>query len=199
MMKNLLEHNFISHYGLAASVIVDVVSTTDADFDLNDDAVLVYRSGTGIAKYSNPRRKEVNIINYETFFKSLPQSFQDNKNNCDLIVYTSDNQYFLLNELTEKGKKKGKKRTLAIEQMLQVLREISDVSEIKLFIEQHSVKQCCYFNKKTQSPSNKITAPATFGRLSDIAPHGFEMSNSEIESLGFELWEFSGSQVYLFA
>ena len=197
MMKNLLEHNFISHYGLTASVIVNVVSTTDVDFDLNDDDVLVYRSGTGIAKYSNPSHKEVNVINYETFFKSLPQPFQDDKNNCDLIVFTSDNQYFLLNELTDRGKKKGKKRTHAIEQMLQVLREISDVPEIKLFIEQHSVKQCCYFNKKTQSPSIKITAPAIFGRLSDIAPHGFEMSNSEIESLGFELWEFAGSQVYL--
>ena len=81
--------------------------------------------------------------------------------------------------------------------MLQVLQDTSDVPEIKLFIEKHSVKQCCYFNKKTQSPSIKITAPETFGRLSEIAPHGFEMSNSDIKSLGFGLWEFSGSQVYL--
>ena len=107
-MKNLLEHNFISHYGLATNVSVNVVSTTDVKFDLKDDLILVYPSGAGTAKYSNPNLKEVNIVNYESFFKSLPQTFQDKKCNCDLIVYTSDNQYFLLNELTKTGKKKRK-------------------------------------------------------------------------------------------
>lgn len=197
MMKDLLEHNFISHYKLTASVTVSVVSTTDINFDLTDDDDLVYPSGKGVAKYSNPSCKEVNIINYEAFFKKLPQSFQDHKNNCDLIVYTSDNQCFLLNELTDTGKKKGKKRAHAIKQMLQSLQHISEVSEIRSFITNFQQKRCCYFNKKSQSPSVKISAPATFGKLNDIAPHGFKMSNSGIESLGFELWEFSGSQTYL--
>ena len=85
----------------------------------------------------------------------------------------------------------------AVEQMQQVLRDISDVIEIKLFIGQYSIKKCCYFNKKPQSPSIRISAPTSFSKLSYIAPHGFKMSNLNIESLGFELWEFSGNQTYL--
>jgi len=197
IMKNLLEHNFINHYGLIANVFVDVVSTTDADFDLKDDTVLVYPSGAGIAKYSNPSKKEVNIINYEHFIDSLPTAFQQGRKKCDLIVYTSDLSYFILNELTKTGKNKSRKRTHAIEQMLQTIRDISDVIEIKSFIEKRSIKQCCYFNKKPQSPSIKISAPTTFSKLTEIAPHGFKMSNPTIESFGFELWEFSSSQTYL--
>jgi hypothetical protein len=51
-MKNLLESDFISHYSLTASVTVNTVSTTDADFELVDDATLIYPSGRGIAKYN---------------------------------------------------------------------------------------------------------------------------------------------------
>ena len=198
IMKNLLERNFTSHYELFANVSVRIVSTINAKFDLKDDAVLVYPDGTGIAKYCNPNLTEVNVINYEFFFKSLPHSFQKNKNNCDLIVYTSDNQFFLLNELTKTGKSNNsKKRKHAIKQMHHTLQEIIDVAEIKLFIDKFPNRQCCYFNKKTQSPSFKINAPTTFGKISEIAPHGFKMSNPDIESLGFELWEFSGNQTYL--
>jgi hypothetical protein len=198
MMKNLLEKDFISHYKLSASPVVNVVPTNDTEFDLKDDAVLVYPSGAGIAKYSNPNNKEVNVINYESFFKLLPQPFQDNKNNCDLIVSTSDNQYFLLNELTDKGKKKGKKRTHAILQMLQTLQLICEVASIKSFIQNHSVKKCCYFNKKAQRPSATINATDSFNRFNTTLPvHGSQMTDTEIEKFGFELWEFSGSQTYL--
>jgi len=196
-MKNLLEHHFISHYGLTACVAVDVVSTTDAEFDLKDDAVLVYPFGAGLAKYSNPNHKEVNVINYEHFINTLPTIFQQGRKKCDLIVYTSDLSHFILNELTKTGKNKSRKRMHAVEQMQQVLRDISDVVEIKLFIDQYSIKKCCYFNKKSQSPSIRISAPTSFSKLSYIAPHGFKMSNLNIESLGFELWEFSGNQTYL--
>ncbi len=200
MMKNLLEHDFIAHHKLTTKtkVTVNVAPTKDTDFDLKDDATIVYPSGSGIAKYHNPNSKEVKVINYESFFKSLPQSFQNNKDNCDLIIYTSDFSHFILNELTDKGKKKGKKRTHAVAQMLQVLRDICAVPAISSFIGQYTIKRCCYFNKKAQAPSNKINATTTFNRLSTIAPNGFQMStNSSIAALGFELWEFSGNQTYL--
>lgn len=207
-MKNLLEHHFISHYGLTASVAVDIVSTTITDFDLKDDAVLIYSSGTGIAKYSNPSRKKVNVINYESFFKSLPQTFQNSKENCDLIVYTSDNQYFLLNELTntkkeyvpnftqKDGTPKMGKRNKAISQLKQTLKDISNVSDIDSFIKQHTIKHCCFFNAQTHAPIG-IIATAAFNRISFINPSGYKISNPDIELSNFELWEFSGNQMYL--
>lgn len=196
-MKHLLENDFIAHYELTETVPVNVISTTTENFDLKDDTVLVYPAGTGIAKYENPDKRQVNIINYEIFFKSLPQTFQQGKRNCDLIVYTADNQYFLLNELTNTNKEKGKKRTHAIDQMLQVLKEITAIPTIQSFIDKHLVKQCCYFNKKPQSPSNRVNAIDSFGRLKNIPPHGYLTPNPDIEALGFEFWEISGKQTYL--
>jgi len=122
--------------------------------------------------------------------------FLQNKQNCDLIVYTSDNQYFLLNELTETNKGKGKKEAKAISQMLSVLQIIFAVPVISQFIQQHFIKQCCFFNKKAQSPKH-INATDAFNRLLAFSAYGFRMKNSDIESFGFELWEFSGNQTYL--
>jgi hypothetical protein len=197
-MKYLLGKDFIAHYKLSASPSVSVVTTNKTGFDLKDDAIMVYSSGAGVAKYSNPGKKQVNVINYELFFKSLPQSFQNNKDNCDLIVYTSDNQYFLLNELTNTRTGKGRKRTHAISQMLQTLHVISGVSTISTFIANHTVKQCCYFNKKAQRPSATVNAPDSFNRFNNTLPaHGSPMTDKDIEKYGFELWEFSGNQAYL--
>jgi hypothetical protein len=86
--------------------------------------------------------------------------------------------------------------------MLNTLKLISSVATINSFIQQHSIKQCCYFNKKTQRPSNRIIAVDTFNRQNEISKHGSKiLTNEEIDSflsfLGFELWEFSGNQTYL--
>jgi hypothetical protein len=151
-MKNLLEKDFISHYTLSANPSVNVVSTSNTTFDLKDDTTMLYPSGSGIAKYDNPNIKEVNVVHYELFFKSLPQPFQQNKKNCDLFVYTSDNQYFLLNELTNTNKGKSKKETKAISQMLQVLQIILEVPAIAKFLQQYLKKQCCFFNKHAPVP-----------------------------------------------
>lgn len=193
-MKKLLENDFSYHYGLGVSGFVAVVSTTDVGFSLKDDTVLIYPLVDGIARYENPKRKEVNVINYESFFKSLPQPFQDNKDNCDLIVFTSDNQHFLLNELTVTKKKKGKKRTKAAKQMLQVLKLITAVPAISSFINQYTVKQCCYFNQKPQAPQ-PIKCVNAFNRMSELS--NSEMLHLEIKKLGFDFAEFSGGRPYL--
>jgi hypothetical protein len=208
-MKNLLESDFISHYGLPASVTVNVVSTTDADFELVDDTTLIYSSERGIAKYSNPTRKEVNVINYESFINSLPPSFQQGREKCDLLIYTSDLSFFLLNELTNtnpqyvsdftqtNGTQRIGKRNKAISQLKQTLKDIC-VPNIDTFIKQHKTKHCCFFNKPPLPP-NRIIAPIAFGRLSLLAPYGIHTRNSDIESYGFEFWEFSTPQTYLLA
>ena len=208
-MKKLLEKDFISHYGLTVGVTVNIVPTDKEHFELKDDATLMYSSGSGIAKYENPTHKEVNIINYEAFFKSLPQPFQQNKRNCDLIVYTSDLSFFLLNELTETnplyipdfvqqtdGLSRIGKRNQAISQLAQTLKYISAVPTIDTFIQQHKTKHCCFFNKPPQLPT-AIIAPIAFSRLSLLTPYGIHTRNSDIEFYGFEFWEFSTPQTYL--
>jgi hypothetical protein len=207
-MKNLLENDFISRYGLTASVTVNVVSTNAADFDLIDDATLLYPPGKGIAQYSNPTHKEVHVLNYERFINSLPPTFQNGRKKCDLIVYTSDSSFFLLNELTETqrqyvsnftqqdGTQRVGKRNKAISQLKQTLKDISDVPAIDAFIKQHKTKHCCFFNKPPLPPAG-ITAPAAFSRLSLLTPYGFSSPNADIESYGFEFWEFSSHQTYL--
>jgi hypothetical protein len=201
-MKNLLEKDFISHYGLTAKVTVNVVSTNDADFERVDDA------GGGAAKYSNPNNKEVNVINYEKFINSLPVSFQQGREKCDLIVYTSDLSFFLLNELTKTqpqyvsdftqrgGTQRIGKRNKAISQLIQTLADICVVPNIDTFIKQHKTKHCCFFNKSPLSPTG-IIAPVAFSRLSLLTPYGIHTRNFDIESWGFDFWEFSNSQTYL--
>jgi hypothetical protein len=207
-MNYLLEKDFISHYKLAVRTSVNVVSTRDPGFDIVDDLKLVYPPGSGIAKYNNPARKEANVINYELFINSLTPAFQKGREKCDLIVYTADFSYFILNELTDTqpqyipdftstdGTPRTGKRNKAISQLKNTLNDISDVPTINRFIKKHTVKHCCFFNKQANAPSG-ITATIAFGRLSALSPHGFKMVNVDIESYGFELWEFSGSQAYL--
>jgi hypothetical protein len=209
-LKNLLEKDFISHYGLTVSVMVNEVSTNDADFELVDDATLVYSSDSGIAKYKNPTRKEVNIVNYESFINSLPKSFEEGRERCDLMVYTSDLSFFLLNELTKTqqqyvsdftqkdGTKRIGKRNKAISQLKQTLNDICAVSNIDTFIKLYKTKHCCFFNKPPLPPT-EITALTAFNRLPSLTPYGVYTIISEIESYGFEFWEFSTPQAYLLA
>jgi hypothetical protein len=204
MMKKLLEHNFISHYGLAVEIVVNVVSTTDDEFELAD----ITPQGKGIAKYSNPTHKEVNSVNYENYINSLPSAFTTGRKRCDFIVYSSDLSHFILNELTDTlpkyipdftqadGTPRIGKRNQAILQLKQTLQDISSVTDIDNFIKKHSIRHCCFFNTQTHAPLG-IVATNAFNRLASIAPNGYKMSNSAIEAFGFELWEFSGGQKYL--
>ncbi|TWV14428.1 hypothetical protein FQ707_04590 [Bacteroidaceae bacterium HV4-6-C5C] len=211
-MKDLFEDKFINHYHLKANPNISIESTKEKEFDLTDDKILIHPKGEGVAKYDNPDRREVNVINYESFFKSLPAPFQKGKENCDLIVYTSDSIFFILNELTSTqwkfvnnftqadGTPKTGKRNKAISQLTHTLYCILQVPEIAAFIENHKVKHCCFSNKQPSvvtTATTTINAPNAFNRLTKISSHGFKTPNKDIESLGFELWEFSGEQTYL--
>ncbi|OAV65332.1 hypothetical protein Barb6_02906 [Bacteroidales bacterium Barb6] len=214
MMENLLKNEFTVHYGLPVSTITDITKNTDElYFEIEDNkdsknTVLHTTLHSGEARYFNPERLSITIINYELFFKSLSFSFQKNKENCDLILYTSDNQYFILNELTDtqpqyvsdflsadRNQRRGK-RNKAISQLKRTLEVITVVPEIDSFIKQHTTKQCFFFNKQPKECFKKINAVSAFNRVSALSSDGFKMSNTDIESYGFELWEFSGAQTY---
>jgi len=212
-MRDLLEQDFKNYYNLNVSVSANVVSTNDLTFDLIDDVQIIYQSNNGIAKYANPQRNEVNVINYELFIDSLPDVFKRGKEKCDLIVFTSNAQYFLLNELTDtesqyvlpftnqRGKQEGKE-SKAKRQLKLSLTYLITVPTINNFIQQFPIKHCCFFSKQPYIPqqintTHRLNAIQAFNQQNNITTNGVHLSDRDIENLGFEFWVFSGNQTYL--
>jgi hypothetical protein len=199
-MENLLKNDFTAHYGLPVSTVVNIsVRTNTVYFEIEDDenreVVLHLTVGNGMAKYSNRLRQEVIIINYDKFITALPHAFQEGKKRCDTIVYTNENQqYFLLNELKDRIPK-SKVRSGAKAQLLASLTLLMDVPTIHSFVNTFSVKRCCYFNKQSIAPII-INATNAFNRINSISTNGFKMSYPAVDVLGFEYYEYSGSQIF---
>ncbi|MCW3105954.1 MAG: hypothetical protein JWQ09_460 [Segetibacter sp.] len=207
-METLLKNDFTAHYGLPTSAVNNIsAQTTSVYFELKDDTTMIYTNqGQGIAKYNNGPSYNINVINYETFLKSLSPVFLQHRENCDLIVYTDNNQYFLLNELTDtvpqyvgpfvnnRGFQIGK-RAKASSQLLKALTDLMSVPTINAFANNYLIKHCCFFNKQSAAPPT-ITATIAFNRINTITNTGFRMANAAIESFGFELYEYSGNQIY---
>ncbi|MDR0614507.1 MAG: hypothetical protein LBF82_00840 [Lactobacillales bacterium] len=202
-MKTLLEQDFVTYYNKnkESPVVANVsVRATQADyFELKDDESLVYSKGQGVAKYDNPSRCNVSVINYEDFVKSLPNRVKNavavGRDICDLIVYS--NEHFLLNELTDtKPDYIPKKRIKARSQLLQTLQIILKVQSINQFANTHPVKQCCFFSQQPQTKLPDINVTVAFNRQNAYS-HGFKTVNRDIENYGFEFWEFYATQTYL--
>jgi hypothetical protein len=200
-MKQLLEQDFICHYnrhkGLPVSVVVIQQTTNTGDFELNDDDVMVYSSGQGVAKYKNPAFQTVNVINYECFINSLPKRVKNTdsigKDICDLIVYTD--KQLLLNELTDTNAQyNAKKRIKAQSQLQQSLHNLMAVQKISVFAYNHNVRHCCFFNKQAVKFQGVIAQNA-FNRQNTYS-NGFKIPNQNIANYGFEFWEFYGNQTY---
>lgn len=211
-MENLLNNDFKNHYRLTSEPILTISYVTNASyFELKDDNVVIYETvNSGFAKYTNTNSIKVNIVNYEAFIKSLSHKFKEGRKVCDLIVYDDEKQHFLLNELTDTqlkyvhpfpkpksttGEQKPGKLAQATVQLLSTLIDLSAVVTIANFINNFQIKRCCFFNKQSHSPT-PINATSAFGRINNLAPNGFKMENKEIESYGFELYEYSGNQIY---
>lgn len=200
-MENLLKNHFTIHYGQPISTVAGMTMITNEPyFELEDDnrgnILLHTKVGMGMARYSNPQKISITIINYDTFFTSLSHSFQQGKKRCDLIVYSTNSlKYFLLNELKNRDYREDVRQS-AVKQLLESLKTIIEVKIIQNFIDNYDTKMCCIFNKQPHSPIG-ITATAAFSRLSSVVTNGFKMSNPDIESYGFELWEFPDNQIYL--
>ena len=198
-METLLKNDLTVHYGLPASTIANISIATNAQyFEIEDDEhreiQLHLTHGNGMAAYRNINNYITTIINYDKFITGLPHTFQQGKERCDLIVHTTNQQYFLLNELKDR-KPKAKVRTKSISQLLASLTLIMNVPAITTFVNTHRFRHCCFFNKQSMAPSN-LTATVAFNRLGILTTGGLRMSNPAIEAFGFEFWEFSGNQVY---
>ncbi|OHD10605.1 MAG: hypothetical protein A2Y41_00765 [Spirochaetes bacterium GWB1_36_13] len=209
-MKNLLEHEFVSHYQLKLKKSPDILyrETNSVLFELKDDDIIIYeQEGKGVAKYKNDRTLLVKVMNYECFIKTLPESFRKNREVCDLIVYTDSNEYFLLNELSDtmqkyinpyentSGKQEGK-RNKAIRQLKNSLKDLMEIENIENFIKHFSKKRCLFFNTQPYQPP-EIKAVKAFNRINNIKlENGFRMENKEIEKHGFSFYEYSGNQIF---
>ena len=200
-MDSLLKNDFTSFHQLPISVLNIRQNTNLEYFELEDiDTVLTLSSikDSGTAKYTNPNNLEVAIIDYDTFLTSLSHRFRQGKSRCDAIVYTQNKSYFLLNEL--KNRKIVDENAFeevlskAISQMLKTLTLIKSVPSIDIFINTFAKKRCCYNNKQSNSPSSSIDAPNAFNRLNNLVPDGIEMEHIEINTLGFQLFQYTGSQ-----
>lgn len=206
-MENLLRNNYTAYYGLPKCTCGKFSTSTNASyFELNDDSIIIYQDrDSGVAKYSNPNLKTITAINYESFVKSLPSRFKQGRSVCDLIVISDNNEFFLLNELTDthikyvypyenlKGLQIGK-RAKAKQQLTTTLDDLLSVPSISIEIDKYKHKRCCFFNKQSMAPLS-INATEAFGRINSLTSEGFKMSNTDIESRGFEYYEYSGDQV----
>lgn len=207
-MELLLKNDFTTFYGLPTLNNVEISKVTEEEyFELKDDIQLVYTvHNQGIAKYSNENAKQVTVINYELFFNSLSAPYIQGKEKCDLIVFDNNNDFFLLNELTDtllkyvnpytntKGSQQGK-RYKAIAQLLSSLSFMISVPSIRVFINSYQFRYCCFFNKQPTAPAI-LNATTAFNRLGTLTNKGFKMSVPEIEQHGFEFWEYSGNQIF---
>ena len=198
-MEKLLRNDFTSHYGLPISEVTDIsISISALYFEIEDDehkeTQLHLIVGNGVAAYRNTNGYAATIINYDKFITGLPRTFQQGKERCDLIIHTTNQRHFLLNELKDR-KPKNKVRTKSISQLLSSLTLIMDVPSIATFANTHTFRRCCFFNKQSMSPPT-ITATTAFNRLGTLLTRGLRMSNPDIEAFGFEFWEYSGNQVY---
>jgi hypothetical protein len=198
-METLLKQDFTTHYSLPISSINNISKQTNAKyFEIEDDPnreTQIYNSpNNGTAIYRNPDQKVVNVINYDKFITSLDANFQKGRKRCDLIVYTKNSlDYFLLNELKDANPNKGRKK--AKSQLVASLIDLMSVSSIKHFADSFNEKRCCFFNKRIIAPQ-PITAVTAFGRVNNVSLSGLIMANSDIESYGFSLYEYSGGQIF---
>lgn len=200
-MDSLLKNDFTSFHLLPVSTLNIRQDTNLPYFELEDVNTVLTRFSeinSGTAKYSNPNNLEVTIIDYDTFLTSLSHRFIQGKSRCDAIIYTQNKSYFLLNEL--KNRKIVNENAFeevlsgAISQMLKTLKLIKTVPSIDSFINYFTEKRCCYCNKQSNNPSPIIDAPNAFNRLNNLVHDGIEMEHSEINALGFQLFQYTGSQ-----
>lgn len=200
-MDSLLKNDFTSFHQLPISVLNIRKDTHLPYFELEDvETVLTLFSikDSGTAKYANPNNLVVTIIDYDTFLTNLSHRFKQGKSRCDAIVYTQNKSYFLLNEL--KNRKIVDENAFeevlskAISQMLKTLTLLKTVPSIDAFINTFTAKKCCYSNKQSNNPSPIIDAPNAFNRLNNLVPDGIEMEHSQINALGFQLFQYTGSQ-----
>lgn len=197
-MQNLLINEFLSHYKLPHFAIDDWYIETDRKyFEIEDtnngEIILHFTRGSGMANFKNDNSLNLSILNYDKFITAIPdEPFKNGRKRCDIIICSSSDRYFILGELKDRIPK-TKVRSGAKKQLLSSLQTIKAVPAIDALMNKKIIRRCCYFNKQSNSPAS-INATAAFNRLTSFYPDGFKMDKPDIESLGFDFYEYTGEQ-----
>lgn len=204
-MSNIFYNNFKEHY-LLKSIHKKCEKRNNYNrFELLDISkelhINVNHSSIGMGKYDNISNKEILFFDYDKFFSKLPATINNNKQRCDVILYTlSDKSYFILNELKDKNNSTGKKRRGirkdARDQLIDTLIELYSIPNISSFINSFTNKISITSNAQPYSATIIGSALSSFNPLSRIAPNGLNLSHAIINSFGFDYWDLIGNQSF---
>lgn len=213
-MKQLLENDFLKHYGVTSTVAIDCLSITDVDFGLDDEdsSISLKALGKGKASFQNDNG-ELEIIHYEDFINQCdkPPSFKKGRKKCDYLLYhTTTPKTVVLLEITSAlgsranlelpitHKNTGKllyaggKFEKCEDQLFQSLSTLVEVPSISRKLNEYTKRIClmAYTIKSAQTKSQSIGS-RPFAKYLAIeakatADNGAIIDCPKIEKLGFE-------------
>lgn len=201
-VKSLFEHDFVSHYGIKATVVADEYHVETRLFELEDkDKNPVVGYGEGKVRFSNVAGG-MDVFAYERFINSTEHAFQDGLTRCDYVLTSSSPSYLVcLLELTSaKGSIAGlfaTKQNLPHGKIAKVetqlcisLQKMLDVPSIAADFanRQHKICLTAYRIFKTQNPKDRFRHPNSRYReieTRETNEHGARVSAPDIERLGF--------------
>lgn len=197
-MEQLLDQDFCSHYGVTGSSGLFIQTLNDPYFELEDvNKVLTIFPNHGTARFQNPRFLDVEVIDWDRFMGQFPASFQSGKERCDAMIVSVGASCFSLHELKDR-KPKSKVVQKAVSQLVSSLQLLLAVPSIHHYSNQFASRKCCYWNKQPVAPTPLQPTISGFNRVNQLVPQGMKLSNPSINALGFDYYEFSDPQVFVF-
>ena len=194
-MKQLLENDFLKHYGVTSTVAIDCLCVTDVDFDLDDEdsSISLKALGAGKASFHNDNG-ELEIIHYEDFINKCdkPPSFKKGRKKCDyLLCHTTTPETVMLLEITSAlGSQANLEK--CEDQLFQSLCTLVKVPSISGKLNEYTRKIClmAYTIKPAQTKSQSIGS-RPFAKYLTIeakatSDNGAIIDCPRIEKLGFE-------------
>ena len=196
MIEDLLTKDLIAHYQLPDTKITPL-HLKNSYFELDDidgQGLTQVSTGTGSAKFSNPKQLEITVIDYERFIDAINDPiFQKDRGRCDLFCTADD--YFVLGEI-KKRQQISTARKKAKKQLLASLKTLNEVPQIATFMSSKREKCCCFFYKKP-SEIAPLSAVSAFNRV-DTYTDGSEGEAPHITALGFKFYEYKSDNVFTF-
>ena len=196
MIEDLLTKDLIAHYQLPDTKITPL-HLKNSYFELDDidgQGLTQVSTGTGSAKFSNPKQLEITVIDYERFIDAINDPiFQKDRGRCDLCCTADD--YCVLGEI-KKRQQISTARKKAKKQLLASLKTLNEVPQIATFMSSKREKCCCFFYKKP-SDIAPLSAVSAFNRV-DTYTDGSEGEAPHITALGFKFYEYKSDNVFTF-
>ena len=213
-MKQLLENDFLKHYGVTSTVAIDCLCVTDVDFDLDDEnsPISLKTLGKGKASFHNDNG-ELEIVHYEDFINQCakPRSFKKGRKKCDYLLYhtTTPKTVVLLeitsalgsranlkkpitHKTTDKPLYEGGKFEKCEDQLFQSLSTLAEVPSISGKLNEYTKRIClmAYTIKpaqaKLQSIGSRPYAKYLTVEAKATSDNGAIIECRRIEVLGFE-------------